>query len=125
MDEKFMVPLALGSAEAGYDPSLCVTDLLRSFPDITSTQPVHSLSSDAVTPASKKVRCSILFPSRMIQSHLNHPVHILSIPVGVGRLYAARTSNTLPFCERMKRSLGDMDISTVQVYHIDFFSFLP
>ncbi|GBN84963.1 putative RNA-directed DNA polymerase from transposon BS [Araneus ventricosus] len=74
----------------------CVTDFLGSFPDNTGTQPVRNLSSDAVTPASKKVR-----------------------------LYAARTSNILPFCERMKRSLGDLDISTVQVYHIDFFSFPP
>ncbi|GBN94087.1 hypothetical protein AVEN_66229-1 [Araneus ventricosus] len=60
-----------------------------------------------------------------IQSHSNHPVRTLSIPVGLGRLYAARTSNILPFCERMKRYLGDLDISTVQVYHIDFFSFPP
>ncbi|GBM72848.1 hypothetical protein AVEN_17897-1 [Araneus ventricosus] len=60
-----------------------------------------------------------------LQCYPTHPLRRMTHPIGLGRLYNARPSNVLPFCERIKRSLTDSGFPNVQIYPIDFLSLAP
>ncbi|GBN87601.1 hypothetical protein AVEN_206552-1 [Araneus ventricosus] len=47
------------------------------------------------------------------QSVQKHPIRQLTLPVSHRRLYAARPSHILPFCERAKMLLHDSDFSNI------------
>ncbi|GBN12421.1 putative RNA-directed DNA polymerase from transposon X-element [Araneus ventricosus] len=59
------------------------------------------------------------------QSVPNHPINQLTLQVSLHRLYAARPSHILPFCERAKMLLQDSDLNNVSVQFFDFFTFPP
>ncbi|GBN41078.1 hypothetical protein AVEN_18667-1 [Araneus ventricosus] len=58
------------------------------------------------------------------QSVPKHPISQLTLPVSLHRLYAARSSRILPFCERAKLLLHDSDLN-VTIQSSDFFCFPP
>ncbi|GBO04429.1 hypothetical protein AVEN_84162-1 [Araneus ventricosus] len=59
------------------------------------------------------------------QSVPKHPISQLTFPAFLHRLYAARPSHILPFCERTKMLLHDSDLNNVSVKLSDFFTFPP
>ncbi|GBN61685.1 hypothetical protein AVEN_217221-1 [Araneus ventricosus] len=59
------------------------------------------------------------------QSVPKHPISQLTLPVSLRRLYAARPSHILPFCEKAKLLLHDSDLNNVSVQLSDFFTFPP
>ncbi|GBN82040.1 hypothetical protein AVEN_84403-1 [Araneus ventricosus] len=59
------------------------------------------------------------------QSVPKHPISQLKLPVSLRRLYAARPSRILPFCERAKMLLHDSDLNNVSVQFSDYFTFPP
>ncbi|GBM81353.1 hypothetical protein AVEN_50813-1 [Araneus ventricosus] len=59
------------------------------------------------------------------QSVPKHPISHLTFPAFLQRLYAARPSRILPFCERAKMLLHDSDLNNVSVQLSDFFTFPP
>ncbi|GBN58645.1 hypothetical protein AVEN_243503-1 [Araneus ventricosus] len=59
------------------------------------------------------------------QSVPKHPISQLKFPAFLHRLYAARPSHILPFCERTKMLLHDSDLNNVSVQLSDFFTFPP
>ncbi|GBO35216.1 hypothetical protein AVEN_10093-1 [Araneus ventricosus] len=60
-----------------------------------------------------------------VQSVPKHPISQLTLPVSLHRLYAARPSHILPFCERAKMLLHDSDLNNVTIQSSDFFRFPP
>ncbi|GBL91053.1 hypothetical protein AVEN_184435-1 [Araneus ventricosus] len=58
------------------------------------------------------------------QSVRKHPISQLTLPVSLHRLYAARPSHILPFCERAKLLLHDSDLN-ITIQSSDFFCFPP
>ncbi|GBO29232.1 putative RNA-directed DNA polymerase from transposon X-element [Araneus ventricosus] len=90
------------------------------------TSPVHSLyvvCHQLPLHLRRKMLCAQYF--FRIQCHPTHPLRRMTLPIGLGRLYNARPSNVLPFCERIKRSLADSGFPNVQICPIDFLSFAP
>ncbi|GBN31753.1 hypothetical protein AVEN_96372-1 [Araneus ventricosus] len=59
------------------------------------------------------------------QSVPRHPISQLTLPAFLHRLYAARPSHILPFCERAKMLLHDSDLNDVTIQSPDFFCFPP
>ncbi|GBO29721.1 putative RNA-directed DNA polymerase from transposon X-element, partial [Araneus ventricosus] len=59
------------------------------------------------------------------QSVPKHPISQLTLPVSLHRLYSARPSHILPFCERAKMLLHDSDLNNVTIQSSDFFRFPP
>ncbi|XP_055924553.1 uncharacterized protein LOC129956647 [Argiope bruennichi] len=60
-----------------------------------------------------------------VQSIPKHPVRQLSLPVGLRRLYDARPSHILPYCERVKILLNDSALHETTIQPINYFSFPP
>ncbi|GBN24421.1 hypothetical protein AVEN_39032-1 [Araneus ventricosus] len=59
------------------------------------------------------------------QSLPKDPISQLTLPVSLRRLYAARPSHILPFCERDKMLLYDSDFSNISIQYSDSFCFPP
>ncbi|GBM66723.1 hypothetical protein AVEN_77693-1, partial [Araneus ventricosus] len=59
------------------------------------------------------------------QSVPNHPIRQLTLPAFLHRLYAARPSHILPFCERAKMLLHGSDFNNITIQSFDFFCFPP
>ncbi|XP_055950887.1 uncharacterized protein LOC129984975 [Argiope bruennichi] len=72
----------------------------------------------------RRKKLSALYHFRT-KSLSNHPISQTTLPVGLRRLYDARSSHILPFTERIKAILHDLDINEVSIKPHDFFSFPP
>ncbi|GBN51432.1 hypothetical protein AVEN_151277-1 [Araneus ventricosus] len=105
----------------GYHSPLCFKDLLWSIPYLSSGKPVRYLSPAT---ASFKAKISALDFFRA-QSVPRHPISQLTLPAFFHRLYAARPSHILPFCERAKMLLHDSDLNNITIQSSDFFCFSP
>ncbi|GBO25144.1 hypothetical protein AVEN_77004-1 [Araneus ventricosus] len=60
-----------------------------------------------------------------IQSVANHPLQHLSLPIGLRRLYLARSFNILPFCERIKTAISHAGLGDVTIKQKDLLIFPP
>ncbi|GBN13043.1 hypothetical protein AVEN_74935-1, partial [Araneus ventricosus] len=89
------------------------------------TSPVESLYiiSNQLPLDLRRQKISSLYSFRA-QAVRQHPINKLSLPAGLRRLYAARSSHILPLCERTKMLLHDLDLN-ISVQFSDFFTFPP
>ncbi|XP_055939430.1 uncharacterized protein LOC129969047 [Argiope bruennichi] len=90
------------------------------------TSPVESLyaicSQLPLNLRRKKIAAQYYF---RILSAPKHPVSHLCLPVGLRRLYDARSSHIPPFNERVKAFLHDSGLTEVLIQPINFYSFPP
>ncbi|GBN39928.1 hypothetical protein AVEN_21763-1 [Araneus ventricosus] len=98
---------------------------LRIFSGAFRTSPVESLYviCNQLPLHLRRQKISALYFFRA-QSVRKHPISQLTLPASLHRLYAARPSHILPFCERAKLLLHDSDLN-VTIQSSDFFCFLP
>ncbi|GBO07017.1 hypothetical protein AVEN_217916-1 [Araneus ventricosus] len=105
----------------GYHPSA-----LRICSGAFRTSPVESLyvTCHQLPLHLRRQKISALYFFKA-QSVPRHPISQLTLPAFLHRLYAARPSNILPFCERAKLLLHDSDLNNITIQSSDFFCFPP
>ncbi|XP_055944710.1 uncharacterized protein LOC129975641 [Argiope bruennichi] len=68
----------------------------------------------------RRKKISILYFVR-VQTVPNHPLCKIDLPASLRRIYESRPYHILPFCERAKMLLHDLDLNNVNIKSVDYF----